>query len=156
MNEAANREGMTAEDVLAEMERLFPDVSVLYAAGDAYFMAKDGQKMPFATLVTSDQHDAASDLNRPGVYRLNLGVRRDTYTALFGAIPKPDAAWGVIDTGHDYAALDTLMPHPVYAPLGWICVMNPGAATFERLHPLLREAHEKARRQRQEPLTRTP
>jgi len=148
MNEGTNREEMTAEAVLAEMDRLFPDASVIYAAGDSYFMAREGQKMPFATVVTSDQHDAASNLNRQGVYRLNLGVKRDTYVALFGAMPKPDAAWGVIDTGHDYAALDALMPHPVYAPLGWICVLNPGAATFEGLRPLLREAYELAKRRR--------
>lgn len=148
MNEVMNREGMTAKDVLAEMDRLFPDVSVIHAAGDSYFMAKEGQKMPFATLVTSDQHNSASNPNRQGVYRLNLGVKRDTYVTLFGAVPKPDAAWGVIDTGHDYAALDTLMPHPVYVPMGWICVLNPGTATFEKLRPLLREAHEKAGRQK--------
>ncbi|WP_264776862.1 DUF6194 family protein [Deinococcus aetherius] len=137
---------MTPNDVLVELGRLFPESSVIHADGDSYFMAKADQKMPFATLVTSDQHDAASNLNREGVYRLNLGVKRDTYITLFGAVPKPHTAWDVIDTGHNYAALDTLMPHPIYAPMGWICVLNPGAATFERLRPLLQEAYEKAGR----------
>jgi hypothetical protein len=34
------------------------------------------------------------------------------------------------------------MPHPVYAPQGWVCVLNPSAETFERVKPLLREAYE--------------
>ena len=42
--------------------------------------------MPFATIVTKDYtgFDTASDLNRPGVFRLNVGVGRDTFRALFG------------------------------------------------------------------------
>ena len=32
-------------------------------------------------------NDAASRLDRPGVYRVNLGLRKGTYARLFGALP---------------------------------------------------------------------
>ncbi|MCC7020712.1 MAG: hypothetical protein IT332_13200 [Ardenticatenales bacterium] len=48
-------------------------------------------------------------------------------------------------TGHDFTALDQLMPHPVYAPQGWPCVLCPSAATFEEtVRPLLAEGYERA------------
>jgi hypothetical protein len=45
---------------------------------------------------------------------------------------------------HDFTALDQLMPHPVYAPLSWVCVLNPSAATFDVVRPLLAEAYQRA------------
>ena len=87
--------------------------------------------MPFATFVSDDQYDAWSGLDRPGVFRLNLGVSGPTFRDLF---PDRDATW-------DWTALDTVMPHPEYAPQHWICVVGPSEASFERLKPLLVEAH---------------
>src|SRR5262245_49761961 len=87
------------------------------AAGDTFFIydpernLEDRQRFPFATIVTKDygDFDRASNLDRPGVFRLNIGVGRETFRSLFG---QPGAA---ADAGHDFAALDRLMPHPVYA-----------------------------------------
>ena len=98
------------------------------------------RRMPFATIVTKNygEFDNTSQLDRPGVFRLNIGVSRDTFRALFGYAPgEPDEP----SAGYDYAALDQLMPHPVYAPQLWVCVLNPSAATFETVKPLLAEAH---------------
>jgi hypothetical protein len=122
------------------------------AAGDTFFMYDPDRKLdpkqrfPFATIVTKDygDFDCASNLNRPGVFRLNIGVSRDTYRSLFGPQPSPPAAGGVVDTGHDFTALDRLLPHPVYAPQSWVCVLNPSAETFETVQPLLAEAYERA------------
>ena len=36
------------------------------------------------------------------------------------------------------------MPHPVYGRNHWVCVLNPGEATFETLKPLLQEAYDRA------------
>jgi hypothetical protein len=109
------------------------------AAGDTFFIydpdrnLPDRQQLPFATIVTKDygDFDNASNLNRDGVFRLNIGVSRGTYRSLFD-----DAE------AHDFTALDRLMPHPVYGSQSWICVLNPSAGTFERLKPLLREAYQ--------------
>ena len=112
------------------------------AAGDTFFIydpdrnLPDKQRFPFATIVTKDygDFDNASDLNREGVFRLNVGVSRETFRSLFG----DDRADGT----HDFAVLDRLLPHPVYGRQSWVCVLNPSAETFERLKPLLREAYE--------------
>ncbi|HYR54105.1 MAG TPA: DUF6194 family protein [Methylomirabilota bacterium] len=77
--------------------------------------------------------DNASKLDRPGVFRLNIGVSRKTFDPLF-----PE------EVDHDFTALDVLMPHPVYGRNHWVCVLNPSDATFEKLKPLLAEAHDTA------------
>jgi hypothetical protein len=97
-------------------------------------------RLPFATIVTKDygDFDNASQLNRPHVFRLNIGVGRETFRALFGHAPAEQSDQGA---GYDYAALDRLMPHPVYAPQSWVCVLNPGPDTFEAIKPLLADAY---------------
>ena len=99
------------------------------------------RRMPLATLVNSNAYDTASNLDRPGIFRLNIGITRGTYTALFGEPPRPAPDWGVLDTGSDYTALDKVMPHPIYAPMAWVCVLNPSRNTFELMKSFLAEAH---------------
>ena len=114
-------------------------------AGDTFFIydprrdLEPRRQFPFATIVTKDygDFDNASQLSRPNVFRLNIGVGRDTFRALFG--PPPSAKSGT-STKYDFAALDRLMPHPVYAPQSWVCVLNPSPQTFEAVKPLLAEA----------------
>jgi hypothetical protein len=59
------------------------------------------------------EFDARSNLDRPGVFRLNIGISKKAYDSLFPA-----------DGDHDFTALDTLMPHPVYGVNHWVCVLN--------------------------------
>lgn len=33
------------------------------------------------------------------------------------------------------------MPHPVYAPQHWICVLNPSRETLEAARPLIADAY---------------
>lgn len=86
-------------------------------------------------------NDRASQLDRHGVYRVNLGLRRETYTRLFGSAPSRPPKGGVVETGADYTALDSLIPHPVYAWMGWVAVLNPSAETFRKLRPLIQESY---------------
>ena len=97
-------------------------------------------RMPFATIVTKDygEFDNASQLNRPEVFRLNVGVSRETFIALFGYPPSEDCTQS---GAYDFAAFDRLMPHPVYARQSWVCVLNPSEATFQAVKPLLAEAY---------------
>jgi hypothetical protein len=119
----------------------FDGVRTAESSGDTFFLYDpDGdlpaeRQLPFATIVTGDHYDNVSRLDRPGTYRLNIGLTKATYAAWFGA-------GGVFD----YAALDTVLPHPTYAAQHWVCVVNPGAATLATVRTLLAEAHAFAAR----------
>lgn len=102
--------------------------------GTSFFFYEPDRMFPFATLVVNDAHDTASDLNRSGVFRLNIGVGRKTFKSLF---PESGEA-------SDFTALDRLMPHPVYGRNLWLCVLNPSDSTFETVKPLLAEAYDLA------------
>ena len=71
--------------------------------------------------------DTESNLDRPGVFRVNIGVGRDEFQAL--------------DLGSDYAELDRLLAHPIYATQSWVCVLNPGPGTSSEVRRLLADAH---------------
>lgn len=123
----------------------FAEVATTTAHGYIFFFYGSDRKLPFATIATNgNEFERVSDLDRPGVFRLNIGVGRDTYRALFGPHPPRLGADGIVDTGHDFTVLDQLLPHPHYAPQSWICVLNPSAETFQKLQPLLSEAYERA------------
>ena len=114
----------------------FEGVEVTQASGNSFFFYDPEQKFPFVTLVTNDEYDQASNLNRPSVFRLNIGVGKHTFQSLF------DSAAG--DDNYDFTTLDKIMPHPVYGKMHWICVLNPSEATFETVKSLLAEAYEMA------------
>jgi hypothetical protein len=99
----------------------------------------------FLTVKERDSdNDRASDLDRPGVYRVTLGLSKTTYCERFGTPPSRPGAGGVVDTGHDFTVLDELLPHPTYAWAGWVCVLAPSRETVETLWPLVDEAYERA------------
>ena len=87
-------------------------------------------------------NDRSSNLNRQGIYRVNLGLRKTTFQNLFGDIPARPAAGGVVEMPYDFTAADCLLPHPVYAWMGWISILNPSESTFNECKPLLQEAYE--------------
>lgn len=118
------------------------------AWGDTFFFADppDGpsdRRMPFATIVTKDYpgFDTASNLDRPGVFRLNIAVGRTRFQELLGY---PPDAQPQHDADIDYSALDHVLPHPVYAIQGWVSILNPGVRTSDLVRALLRDAHTRA------------
>ena len=128
--------------------RTFASVNILDATGTSYFFFDDPEhRFPFTTLVTTDEHDQASNLSRPSVFRLNVGVSKQTFQSLFGSGP-PHADDGREHGGYDFTALDRIMPHPVYGKMYWVCVLNPSEETFKKVQPLLVEAYEMAVRKR--------
>ena len=131
--------GPSAEDIVEDIRGIYPD-SVILEAGGTWFFSFDPEKhFPnFATIVTTNDYDEGSDLDRPGVYRLNLGLSRATFERLVGAALDPQAP------PPDYAALDTLLPHPTYAAQLWISILNPSAVTYrDVVLPLIAEAHDR-------------
>jgi hypothetical protein len=123
----------------------YPETVTAEAMGATFFSLDEKHWPNYATIVTSDEHDegAPSNLARPGVFRLNIGVGRRTFERLVGSMAAPD-----------YAAFDRILPHPVYAKQRWISILNPSDATFrDVVLPLIEEAHERleAARARRDP-----
>lgn len=131
---------MDIEQIRRHIVDSLPGTDVLEAFGDLYFVhdprrdLPDARKVPWATLVTSNAHDEFSDLDRPGVFRLNVGLTKAEFARLF-----PE------ECPHDPAALDVLLPHPVYGRLRWACVLNPDT-TWLTVSALLDHAHARAAR----------
>ena len=114
----------------------YPETKVASAMGATFFSLDDSHWPNYATIVTTDEHDMSAPSNltdRPGVFRLNIGVGRSTFERLVGALTDPD-----------YAAFDTILPHPVYAKQRWISILNPSEATFSNVVlPLIDEAYDR-------------
>lgn len=128
---------MDEADITQYITQTFTDVETTTAYSYLFFFYSAERMLPFATLATVDnEYDRVSQLDRPGVFRLNIGVRKPTFQMLFGT-DKVDVS------AYDFTALDTIMPHPDYAPQSWICVLNPSDATFQQtVQPFLAEAYD--------------
>ena len=114
----------------------FENVKTTVNLGYTFFIYRDDDMLPFATIAsTGNEYETVSKLDRPGVYRLNVGVSRETFKSLFGA-NKVDVS------AYDFTALDILMPHPDYSAQSFICLLSPSEATFESIKPLLTEAYD--------------
>jgi hypothetical protein len=88
------------------------------------------------------KHDVSPNLKRKDIYRLNLGISKDTFLTLFEFIPKRPNVGGVVEMNFDFSQIDTIMPHPIYAWMAWICVLNPTEKTFQTLLlPLIQEGY---------------
>lgn len=140
---------MHADSITEYIKNTFADIHIVAAWGETSFFYNPNIKLPrgiyFATIKEKDgQNDRASNLDRDGVYRLNIGISKLTYRSIFGQQPSRPQAGGVVDTGHDFTALDQLIPHPVYGWMSWVSVLSPSAATFEASKPLLSEAYSLA------------
>lgn len=90
-------------------------------------------------------NDKGSNLDREGVYRMNLGVRKKAFSDMFGSVPKRPDKGCVVDMDYDFTEVNKVLPHPVYAWMSWICVLNPTKDSFEALKPLIRKAYEYAK-----------
>jgi hypothetical protein len=114
----------------------FENVKTTVNLGYTFFFYRDDHMHPFATIAsTGNEYERISNLDRPGVFRLNIGVSREMFRSLFGTKK--------IDVGaYDFTALDTIMPHPEYSSQHFLCVLSPTEGTFERIRPMLAEAYD--------------
>lgn len=141
---------MDTDAIITHLTRSYEGVSLAEDSGNYFFSYSPDPEVrlegwqPFATLIVNDRYDRVSRLERPDVFRLNVGVSPVTYRKLFGAHPVASPEAGAVDAGHDFTALDRLMPHPEYAQMSWVCVLNPSEETFKAVQPLLDEAYRLA------------
>ena len=141
---------MDAISITRCINKTFAHIYPVAAWGETSFFYNPDRRLPrgvyFATIKEKNgENDRASNLDRSEVFRLNIGISKMTYQSLFGPQPSRPRAGGVIESGHNFAALDQLIPHPVYGWMSWVCVLNPSAASFDTLlKPLLSEAYSLA------------
>jgi hypothetical protein len=146
------------EEALLEFGRTLQDVVVDTVGegssapelvwGDSFFYydpdnRAENRRHPFTTIVTKDYtgFDEASDLDRPGIYRLNIAAGRSAFRDLLGFSPNQHTERAA---EFDHTRLDVLLPHPVYAPQGWVSILNPGERTFEQAKVLIAGARDLA------------
>ena len=101
--------------------------------GYIFYFVGDDHRLPFVTIGHSDNDfDRVSNLDREGVFRINIGVSRETYKSLLG---EPDT------DNVDYSVLDIFLPHPHYAKQHYLCILNPSGNNVEVTKNLIVEAH---------------
>ncbi len=141
---------MTVDEILHYCLNTMPGCVAVDSYGEkAIFYNPYGNMKRGIYVLTVKERDGANDkssnLNREGVYRINIGVRKDTFLKMFDVVPDRPAKGGVVDMEYDFSQIDRLLPHPIYAWMSWICVLSPSEQTFEKLKPLIAEGYEHAK-----------
>ncbi len=134
--------GLLGLDAALRLERYWGERSIFYNPGGTAPLG-----VIFASIKDHDgPNDRSAALSRAGVYRFAFGMAPAAYADRFGDPPARPPKGGVVTLpGYDPTRLGELMPHPVYAWMGWVQILAPTAAEFEPLRPLLDEALELVR-----------
>ena len=143
-------ENMTPSDILNYCLENFEDAILINSWGEKGIFYNPNQKLKrgiyIITIKEKDgEHDKSSNLNREGIYRLNIGVRKETFIKMFGNVPKRPSKGNMVDMNYDFSSISKIIPHPIYAWMGWICILNPSKEVFEKCKPLILEAYEYAK-----------
>lgn len=123
---------MSLQTIEQYLTQQLPNVTNLDSFGYRFFFYESDQVLPFVTIATSDnEHDNRSNLDREGVFRVNIGISKDSYNKLFTGA----------QTDWDYTALNRFMPHPDYAAQYYICILNPDEDLLPETIRFMEEAH---------------
>ena len=140
---------MKPDDIINIITKNFKGVIPKNSWGETSLFYNPGKKLPngvyFCTIKEQDgENDKSSNLSRKDVFRVSIGLPVNIYQNMFGDKPKRPPKGGVVDTKHDFTKINTIMPHPIYAWMSWICVLSPSKNFFKEIYPLIEEAHIKA------------
>jgi hypothetical protein len=125
----------------------FQDIYLIDTWGEKSFFYNPGKKKKrgfyFITIKKKDgPNDQASNLDRDGIYRLNLGITEKSFINLFSMIPSRPAKGKSINGSCDFTQLNILTPHPVYGWMKWVSILNPDPVSFELIKALLEEKYK--------------
>lgn len=141
---------MKPEEIITYCTSNFPDVVLIESWGEKGIFYNPGHVLKRGVYVLTfkekdGENDKGSLLNRDNVYRVNAGIRKESFIKKFGSIPKRPEAGQIVTMDYDFTTLNTIMPHPVYAWMGWVCVLNPSPETWEEFEPLIQESYDFAK-----------
>ncbi|MEM8809677.1 MAG: DUF6194 family protein [Cyanobacteria bacterium P01_G01_bin.38] len=142
---------MTPEEIISVIENKLCGIVPKESWGETSLFYNPGRVLPNGVYFCTIKHqngnnDKASDLDRPGVFRVAIGLNPDTYVRLFGPKPGRPLKGGIVvtDNNYDFTKLNELMPHPIYAWMGWAQILCPSRNQFESIFPLIEEAYKGA------------
>ena len=141
---------LTPDAIIENLIARYDGTVVVNAWGERSLFYNPGGALPrgvyFATVKEKDgTNDKASDLNRHGVFRLNIGTTRPLFLQRFGPPPARPGKGGVVEGPWDFTASDVLMPHPIYGWMSWVCVLNPTEETLNGMEELVSAGFAKAK-----------
>lgn len=123
---------MSLQEIERHVKENLDNVQVLNSFGYNLFFYGDDHVIPFASIATSDnEYDNVSDLDRDGIFRVNIGISKDTFQKLFS---EPKKEW-------DYTELNSFVPHPHYAPQHFVCILNPVNNKLKETIKFINEAY---------------
>ncbi len=141
---------MNPEDWQKWIGDQFPDIVVKNAYRELSFFYNPGRLLPngvyFSTIKESDgPNDAFSYLDREGIFRISMGIGKKKYEEIFGRVPKRAVKGQSTLAGiWDFEQPDVLTPHPVYAWMGWVCILNPTTLNQAMVKTLITDSYDMA------------
>ena len=142
---------MSPQRIIAHLTATYEDIAIKSAWGETAVFYNPGlQRTHGIHVATINDHDGANDtasnLNRDDVFRFAFGLTHTTYEHLFGPRPTRPPRGHSVQTHHDVTQLNQLMPHPVYAWMGWVQILSPDTTQYHNLQPLLAESYVNAQK----------
>lgn len=83
------------------------------------------------------KNDKSSKLDRIDTFRVNIGVKKDTFKKVFRFIPSRPSSGCTVDMNYNFTKINEILPHPIYAWMSWISIINPTKSKFEELKPFI-------------------
>lgn len=148
----ADNETQVSLSLLFEwIQQRFEGVVIKKAYSELTFFYNPDHKLPngvyFLTIKETDgPNDKSSRLDREGVFRLSFKPDASTYQKYFGDKPKRAIKGPRQDAGAEASQLDTWLPHPIYAWMGWTMVLSPSQKSLEVLRPFIEESYQRAKK----------
>jgi len=141
---------MKTEDIIKDLQNRFNHLVIKNTWGEISIFYNPNETLTsgtyFLTIKESDgENDQASNLNRDNIFRASFGVSKKSYEALFGHKPPRPAKGEIINTGHDFTQTNLLMPHPIYAWMRWLQILNPSQETWNSNQYLIQESYQLAK-----------
>jgi len=141
---------LTVRLIVEWIQQRFEGVVTKEVYSELTFFYNPNQALPngvyFLTIKEKDgPNDKSSRLDRDGVFRISFKPKPTAYQMRFGDKPKRSKKVSLSGTETDYSLLDTWLPHPIYAWMGWTMILNPSKKSLDELWPYIEESYLQAK-----------